>query len=178
MVGMTIWLLSGGKNIKKCSYHKDGITRTEAKRIIRCRNKKWSILWVTLCVAIFLVATLFYLIPSDAQSFRDKAHTAENILLAMSTSGLVVFFYRIPKVRNMNLFSLEKWCLFVIGLCVAINVVLSIPESTDLIEYVMMAVTGIGTGSVALLFASFDKYIEETNENDQKWIKSCPRKKQ
>lgn len=164
--------------MEKYSYHKDGVTRMEANRIVRCRNKKWSILWVTICVAIFLVATLFYLILSDAQSFRDKAYTVENILLAMSTSGLVVFIYRIPKVRNMDMFSLEKWCIFVIGLCVAINVVLSIPEFTGLIEYVMMVVTGIGTGSVALMFTSFDKYIEETNENDQKWIKSCPRKKQ
>ena len=160
--------------MEKRSYYKEGVTRTEANRIIRNRNRKWNTLWVLFCIGIFFVATLLYWYSVNTNSFMDKAHTVANILLAMSTSGMVVFIYRIPMIRNMNASILEKWCLIIICLCVVINVCLSIPFSTNLITYFMTIVTGFGTGSAALMFASFDKRIEESNESDQKWVHNCP----
>lgn len=152
-----------------------GIDRVEANRIVKEKQKKRDIGLLLACLATFLIASYLFWEPIIfSSSIRDNALTAVNILISMSTSGFVMLFYRIPRVRR-NRRKLETTCLGVMAICIAVNVILSLFKSNEYFTFIMTIVTGMGTGCVALLFSVHNTTLEEQDAKDIKWVHKHPR---
>jgi len=152
------------------------IDRVEANRIVKKKQRKRDIGLLLVCLSTFLIAAYLFWEPIIfSSSIRDNALTAVNILISMSTSGLVMLFYRIPLVQK-NRRKLETICLIAIAICIAVNVILSLFEPKECLNFLMTIVTGIGTGCVALLFSIHNTTLEEQDVNDRKWVQKHSRR--
>lgn len=153
------------------------IDRVEANRIVKKKQRKRDLGLLFVCLGTFLIASYLFWEPIIfSSSIRDNALTAVNILISMSTSGLVMLFYRIPLIKKKRR-KLETICLIVIAICIAVNVILSLVEPRESLNFIMTIVTGMGTGCVALLFSIHNTTLEEQDAKDKKWVQKHSRRR-
>ena len=128
------------------------------KEINREKNFwKW---WLLICLVIIAAATIIYFEPYlTSSTFFDKGHTATNMLISMGTSGIVLYIYHFTKVQQCKHKCIKNVCYFIILICLIVNTLLSRLATNIFLTYIMMLVTGVGTGGVAMLFSVYDKEI-------------------
>lgn len=164
--------------MKKIDDNKVIKDRTAANRSIRSRKTKWCMLWLGACIATFLLAAVVYWLPIITSSpFVDKGDTASNILISMSTSGITIFLFQIPEMKKIGCDRIERVSRWIAILCIIANSILSVSGFGKCVKFFSIIITGIGTGSVAIMFMCFSQRIEMQEIHDREWARRYPRKK-
>ena len=124
-------------------------------------SRKFSWQWLSVCLLSFVLATFVYWLPYLSSSvYSNEGDTAVNILISMASSGIVVFIYRLPKIQQLQNRKLKNVCYGAILFSIIINVPLSFLNTSTILEYIMIVITGIGTSGVALLFSIYNTEID------------------
>lgn len=128
------------------------------------KNRSWNKKWLMACIVMLCVATIIYCGAVNSWMLLDRGHTATNPMIAMSMSGMVMLIYRIPRIRDMSSNKLENLCMLSIGLCFFTNACLSLVPESNCLNYIMTMIVGVSTGSVSLMFCSFNSCLDKKDK--------------